>query len=72
MKNINTLNSQASTFTFFFLLGVKTKNPQPSLEGSVQNVELKYCSTFLVKCASGTIGSIKICAKAPGMCSWTI
>lgn len=66
------LNLQASTFTFFFLLGVKTKYPQPSLEGSIQNVELKYCSTLLVKCASGTIGSIKICAKAPGMCSWTM
>ncbi|EMP39375.1 Vacuolar protein sorting-associated protein 13B [Chelonia mydas] len=38
----------------------------PTLEGSVQNVELKYCSTSLVKCASGTVGSIKICAKAPG------
>ncbi|XP_034278408.1 intermembrane lipid transfer protein VPS13B isoform X3 [Pantherophis guttatus] len=50
----------------FQISGVKTKNPQPSLEGSIQNVELKYCSTLLVKCASGTIGSIKICAKAPG------
>ncbi|XP_006859246.1 PREDICTED: vacuolar protein sorting-associated protein 13B isoform X2 [Chrysochloris asiatica] len=46
--------------------GVKSKNPLPTLEGSVQNVELKYCSTSLVKCASGTVGSIKICAKAPG------
>lgn len=46
--------------------GVKSKNPLPTLEGSIQNVELKYCSTSLVKCASGTLGSIKICAKAPG------
>ncbi|XP_070604210.1 intermembrane lipid transfer protein VPS13B isoform X6 [Erythrolamprus reginae] len=50
----------------FQISGVKTKTPQPSLEGSIQNVELKYCSTLLVKCASGTIGSIKISAKAPG------
>ncbi|KAL0598910.1 LOW QUALITY PROTEIN: Vacuolar protein sorting-associated protein 13B [Plecturocebus cupreus] len=47
------------------LPGVKSKNPLPTLEGSIQNVELKYCSTSLVKCASGTVGSIKICAKAP-------
>uniref|UniRef100_A0ACB8FEY8 Vacuolar protein sorting-associated protein 13B n=1 Tax=Sphaerodactylus townsendi TaxID=933632 RepID=A0ACB8FEY8_9SAUR len=46
--------------------GVKSKNPLPTLEGSIQNVELKYCSTSLVKCASGTMGSIKFCAKAPG------
>ncbi|XP_075438753.1 intermembrane lipid transfer protein VPS13B isoform X3 [Ascaphus truei] len=46
--------------------GVKSKNPLPTLEGSIQNVELKYCSTSLVKCVSGTVGSIKICAKAPG------
>ncbi|XP_009980740.1 PREDICTED: vacuolar protein sorting-associated protein 13B-like, partial [Tauraco erythrolophus] len=50
----------------FLLLGVKSKNPLPTLEGSIQNVELKYCGTSLVKCASGTVGSIKICAKAPG------
>ncbi|KAK2524309.1 hypothetical protein Q9966_011721 [Columba livia] len=46
--------------------GVKSKNPLPTLEGSIQNIELKYCGTSLVKCASGTVGSIKICAKAPG------
>ncbi|GCB68641.1 hypothetical protein scyTo_0008256, partial [Scyliorhinus torazame] len=40
--------------------------PLPTLEGSIQNVELKYCSTSLVKCVSGTMGSIKACAKAPG------
>nr|XP_023417417.1 vacuolar protein sorting-associated protein 13B isoform X3 [Cavia porcellus] len=50
----------------FQTVGVKSKNPLPALEGSIQNVELKYCSTSLVKCASGTVGSIKICAKAPG------
>ncbi|KAI1243537.1 hypothetical protein IHE44_0001167 [Lamprotornis superbus] len=48
------------------LRSVKSKNPLPTLEGSIQNVELKYCGTSLVKCASGTVGSIKICAKAPG------
>ncbi|XP_066547149.1 intermembrane lipid transfer protein VPS13B isoform X2 [Amia ocellicauda] len=46
--------------------GVKSQNPPPTLEGSIQNVELKYCSKSLVKCASGTVGSIKLCAKAPG------
>ncbi|XP_073925013.1 intermembrane lipid transfer protein VPS13B isoform X3 [Castor canadensis] len=50
----------------FQTIGVKSKNPLPTLEGSIQNLELKYCSTSLVKCASGTMGSIKICAKAPG------
>ncbi|KAM4688560.1 intermembrane lipid transfer protein VPS13B [Discoglossus pictus] len=49
-----------------FTAGVKSKNPLPTLEGSMQNVELKCCSTSLVKCVSGTVGSIKICAKAPG------
>ncbi|XP_073406560.1 intermembrane lipid transfer protein VPS13B isoform X3 [Dendrobates tinctorius] len=46
--------------------GVKSKNALPTLEGSIQNVELRFCSTSLVKCVSGTLGSIKICAKAPG------
>ncbi|XP_069076646.1 intermembrane lipid transfer protein VPS13B isoform X1 [Pleurodeles waltl] len=50
----------------FHVPGVKSKNPLPTLEGSIQNVELKYCSTSLVKCASGTVGSIKICATASG------
>uniref|UniRef100_F6T123 Vacuolar protein sorting 13 homolog B n=1 Tax=Ornithorhynchus anatinus TaxID=9258 RepID=F6T123_ORNAN len=50
----------------FHTSGVKSKHPLPTLEGSIQNVELKYCSTSLVKCASGTVGSIKICARAPG------
>ncbi|NXG28321.1 VP13B protein, partial [Dromaius novaehollandiae] len=60
------LNEVFQTSGNFLLLGVKSKNPLPTLEGSIQNVELKYCSTSLVKCASGTVGSIKICAKAPG------
>ncbi|KAM8966204.1 intermembrane lipid transfer protein VPS13B isoform 2-T2 [Pelodytes ibericus] len=50
----------------FLTTGVKSKNPLPTLEGSIQNAELKFCSTSLVKCVSGTVGSIKICAKAPG------
>ncbi|XP_063307280.1 intermembrane lipid transfer protein VPS13B isoform X1 [Pelobates fuscus] len=50
----------------FLTAGVKSKNPLPTLEGSIQNIELKFCSTSLVKCVSGTVGSIKICAKAPG------
>ncbi|GAB1299300.1 Vacuolar protein sorting-associated protein 13B [Apodemus speciosus] len=37
----------------FQTTGVKSKNPLPTLEGSIQNVELKYCSTSLVKCDSG-------------------
>ncbi|XP_059103244.1 intermembrane lipid transfer protein VPS13B isoform X2 [Peromyscus eremicus] len=65
-------NSSSSTVNealmteVFQTTGVKSKNPLPTLEGSIQNVELKYCSTSLVRCASGTMGSIKICAKAPG------
>nr|XP_014343547.1 PREDICTED: vacuolar protein sorting-associated protein 13B [Latimeria chalumnae] len=51
----------------FMPSGVKSQNLPPTLEGSIQNVELKYCSTSLVKCASGTVGSAKVCAKAPGM-----
>ncbi|XP_066482661.1 intermembrane lipid transfer protein VPS13B isoform X2 [Tiliqua scincoides] len=58
--------SEALVNDIFQPSGVKSKNPLPTLEGSIQNVELKYCSTSLVKCASGTMGSIKICAKAPG------
>ncbi|XP_051058543.1 intermembrane lipid transfer protein VPS13B [Phodopus roborovskii] len=58
--------NEALTSEAFQTPGVKSKNPLPTLEGSIQNVELKYCSTTLVRCASGTVGSIKICAKAPG------
>ncbi|XP_068017257.1 intermembrane lipid transfer protein VPS13B isoform X4 [Melanerpes formicivorus] len=58
--------NEALLHEVFQTSGVKSKNPLPTLEGSIQNVELKYCGTSLVKCASGTVGSIKICAKAPG------
>ncbi|XP_053322760.1 intermembrane lipid transfer protein VPS13B [Spea bombifrons] len=58
--------SEALLNEVFPSAGVKSKNPLPTLEGSIQNVELKFCSTSLVKCVSGTVGSIKICAKAPG------
>ncbi|XP_027964372.1 vacuolar protein sorting-associated protein 13B isoform X5 [Eumetopias jubatus] len=65
--NVNSLSvNEALMNEVFQTIGVKSKNPLPTLEGSIQNVELKYCSTSLVKCASGTMGSIKICAKAPG------
>ncbi|XP_029101804.1 vacuolar protein sorting-associated protein 13B isoform X3 [Scleropages formosus] len=40
--------------------------PSPTLEGSVQNVELKYCSKATVRCASGAVGAIKVCARTPG------
>ncbi|XP_012498983.1 PREDICTED: vacuolar protein sorting-associated protein 13B [Propithecus coquereli] len=64
--NVNTSAvNEALMNEVFQTTGVKSKNPLPTLEGSIQNVELKYCSTSLVKCASGTMGSIKICAKAP-------
>lgn len=54
---------------FFFLLGVKSLGPSPTLEGSVQNLELKFCSRATVKCASGTVGAVKVCARTPGVCS---
>ncbi|XP_048215264.1 vacuolar protein sorting-associated protein 13B isoform X5 [Perognathus longimembris pacificus] len=65
--NVNSLAvNEALMSEVFQTTSVKSKNPLPTLEGSIQNLELKYCSTSLVKCASGTMGSIKICAKAPG------
>ncbi|XP_074056669.1 intermembrane lipid transfer protein VPS13B isoform X3 [Macrotis lagotis] len=64
--DIGSVVNEALMTDIFQTSGVKSKNPLPTLEGSIQNVELKYCSTSLVKCASGTVGSIKICAKAPG------
>ncbi|KAJ8290952.1 hypothetical protein GJAV_G00019590 [Gymnothorax javanicus] len=45
--------------------GVKSPSPSPTLEGSVQNVELKYCSRATVRCASGTVGAVKVCARTP-------
>uniref|UniRef100_A0A665TE46 Vacuolar protein sorting 13 homolog B n=1 Tax=Echeneis naucrates TaxID=173247 RepID=A0A665TE46_ECHNA len=49
--------------------GVKSLSPSPTLEGSVQNLELKFCSRATVKCASGTMGAVKVCARTPGVCS---
>uniref|UniRef100_A0A3B5AH31 Vacuolar protein sorting 13 homolog B n=1 Tax=Stegastes partitus TaxID=144197 RepID=A0A3B5AH31_9TELE len=49
--------------------GVKYPGPSPTLEGSVQNLELKFCSRATVKCASGTVGAVKVCARTPGVCS---
>ncbi|XP_061095079.1 intermembrane lipid transfer protein VPS13B-like isoform X3 [Conger conger] len=46
--------------------GVKSPSPSPTLEASVQNVELKYCSRATVQCASGTVGAVKVCARTPG------
>ncbi|KAJ3597646.1 hypothetical protein NHX12_001163 [Muraenolepis orangiensis] len=46
--------------------GVKSPSPSPTLECSVQNVELKLCSRATVKCASGTVGAVKVCARTPG------
>ncbi|XP_075961498.1 intermembrane lipid transfer protein VPS13B isoform X2 [Anarhichas minor] len=46
--------------------GVKSPGPSPTLEGSVQNLELKLCSRATVKCASGTVGAVKVCARTPG------
>ncbi|XP_056141722.1 intermembrane lipid transfer protein VPS13B-like [Lampris incognitus] len=46
--------------------GVKSPSPSPTLEASVQNVELKLCSRATVKCASGTVGAVKVCARTPG------
>uniref|UniRef100_A0AAQ4R4U8 Vacuolar protein sorting 13 homolog B n=1 Tax=Gasterosteus aculeatus aculeatus TaxID=481459 RepID=A0AAQ4R4U8_GASAC len=45
--------------------GVKSPGPSPTLEGSVQNLELKLCSRATVKCASGTVGAVKVCARTP-------
>ncbi|KAI3361490.1 hypothetical protein L3Q82_013637 [Scortum barcoo] len=46
--------------------GVKSPSLSPTLEGSVQNLELKFCSRATVKCASGTVGAVKVCARTPG------
>ncbi|KAJ8394609.1 hypothetical protein AAFF_G00044120 [Aldrovandia affinis] len=47
------------------LAGAKSPSPSPTLEGSVQNVELKFCSRAAVRCASGTVGAVKVCARTP-------
>ncbi|KAF3691535.1 Vacuolar protein sorting-associated protein 13B Cohen syndrome protein 1 [Channa argus] len=46
--------------------GVKSLGPSPTFEGSIQNLELKFCSSATVKCASGTVGAVKVCARTPG------
>ncbi|XP_061772519.1 intermembrane lipid transfer protein VPS13B-like isoform X2 [Nerophis ophidion] len=46
--------------------GVKSLDQSPTLEGSLQNLELKFCSRATVKCASGTVGAVKVCARTPG------
>ncbi|XP_061529703.1 intermembrane lipid transfer protein VPS13B-like isoform X2 [Phycodurus eques] len=46
--------------------GVKSRGSSPTLEGSLQNLELKFCSRATVKCASGTVGAVKVCARTPG------
>ncbi|XP_077454297.1 intermembrane lipid transfer protein VPS13B isoform X2 [Stigmatopora argus] len=46
--------------------GVKFLGSSPTLEGSLQNLELKFCSRATVKCASGTVGAVKVCARTPG------
>ncbi|KAK7885997.1 hypothetical protein WMY93_025618 [Mugilogobius chulae] len=46
--------------------GVKSQGLSPTLEGSLQNLELKLCSRATVKCASGTVGAVKVCARTPG------
>ncbi|KAJ8013405.1 hypothetical protein DPEC_G00052920 [Dallia pectoralis] len=45
--------------------GVKSPSPSPTLEASVQNVELKFCSRVMVNCAGGTLGAVKVCARTP-------
>uniref|UniRef100_A0A3P9JC91 Vacuolar protein sorting 13 homolog B n=1 Tax=Oryzias latipes TaxID=8090 RepID=A0A3P9JC91_ORYLA len=50
----------------FKVPGVRYPGPSPTLEGLVQNVELKFCSRAMVKCASGTVGAVKVCARTPG------
>ncbi|XP_038147757.1 vacuolar protein sorting-associated protein 13B-like isoform X3 [Cyprinodon tularosa] len=50
----------------FKVTGVKYPGPSPTLEGLVQNLELKFCSRSMVKCASGTVGAVKVCARTPG------
>ncbi|XP_053736376.1 intermembrane lipid transfer protein VPS13B-like isoform X1 [Synchiropus splendidus] len=65
-------NGAAMTFSesliseVFKAQGVKSPGPSPTLEGSIQNLELKYCSRATVKCAAGTVGAVKVCARTPG------
>lgn len=66
---LNLLDRTSFSLCLFFLLGVKSPGLSPTLEGSVQNLELKFCSRATVKCASGTVGAVKVCARTPGVCS---
>lgn len=68
-SNLLDCTSFSLWFFYFILLGVKSLGPSPTLEGSVQNLELKFCSRATVKCASGTVGAVKVCARTPGVCS---
>uniref|UniRef100_A0AAY5KI14 Chorein N-terminal domain-containing protein n=1 Tax=Esox lucius TaxID=8010 RepID=A0AAY5KI14_ESOLU len=45
--------------------GVKSPSPSPTLEASVQNVELKFCRRATLDCAGGTLGAVKVCARTP-------
>ncbi|XP_051922637.1 intermembrane lipid transfer protein VPS13B-like isoform X3 [Hippocampus zosterae] len=70
------LNGAPSTFSeslineVYKAPGVKSLGSSPTLEGSLQNLELKFCSRATVKCASGTVGAVKVCARTPGVCSF--
>lgn len=66
---LNLCDCTSFSLCFFFLLGAKSLGSSPTLEGSVQNLELKFCSRAMVKCASGTVGAVKVCARTPGVCS---
>ncbi|XP_031677767.1 vacuolar protein sorting-associated protein 13B, partial [Oncorhynchus kisutch] len=47
--------------------GVKSPSPPPpTLEASVQNVELKFCSRATGTCVGATVGAVKVCARTPG------
>ncbi|KAG5271733.1 hypothetical protein AALO_G00183420 [Alosa alosa] len=46
--------------------GVKPWSGAPVLEASVQSVELKLCRRATLRCASGTVGAVKVCARTLG------
>ncbi|XP_028837760.1 vacuolar protein sorting-associated protein 13B isoform X2 [Denticeps clupeoides] len=46
--------------------GTKCLSPSPTLDASVQSVELKFCRRAAVCCASGTVGAVKVCARTLG------
>ncbi|KAI4881788.1 hypothetical protein NFI96_011483 [Prochilodus magdalenae] len=45
----------------------KCVSTTPTLEVSVQSVELKVCQKAAVWCASGTLGAVKVCARTLGV-----